>query len=74
MASPSRVVRKNVMLEAPKVKRLVKKLGARSESEAIRIVIDDFLFEDEVMKHVMDLRRRGTLKDAYHRGKPVKSP
>jgi hypothetical protein len=70
MASPSRVVRKNVMLEAPKVKLLVEKLGARSESEAIRIVIDDFLFADEVMKHVRNLRRRGTLRDAYHRSKP----
>jgi hypothetical protein len=58
------------MLEAPKVKRLVKKLGARSESEAIRIVIDDFLFADEVMKRVRSLRRRGTLEDAYHRSKP----
>lgn len=67
MASPSRVVRKNVMLEAPKVKLLVERLGARSESEAIRIVIDDFLFADEVMKEVRKLRRRGTLADAYRR-------
>jgi hypothetical protein len=55
------------MLEAPKVKLLVQRLGARSESEAIRIVIDDFLFADEVTKHVKKLRRRGTLADAYHR-------
>jgi hypothetical protein len=67
MASAGRVVRKNVMLEAPKVKLLVKKLGARSESEAIRTVIDDFLFADEVMKRVRGLRRRGTLRDAYRR-------
>ncbi len=67
MASPSRVVRKNVMLEAPKVKLLVQRLGARSESEAIRIVIDDFLFADEVMTHVRKLRRRGTLHDTYQR-------
>ena len=67
MASPSRVVRKNVMLDAPKVKLLVQRLGARSESEAIRIVIDDFLLADEVMKHVRRLRRRGTLHDAYRR-------
>jgi hypothetical protein len=67
MASPGRVVRKNVMLEAPKVKLLVDRLGARSESEAIRIVIDDFLFADEVLKRLRKLRRRGTLKDAYRR-------
>jgi hypothetical protein len=55
------------MLEAPKVKLLVKLLGARSESEAIRLVIDVFLFADEVMKEVGKLRRRGTLADAYRR-------
>jgi hypothetical protein len=67
MRGPSRVVRKNVMLEAPKVKLLVERLGARSESEAIRLVIDDFLFADEVMKEVRRLRRRGTLADPYRR-------
>jgi hypothetical protein len=67
MRGPSRVVRKNVMLEAPKVKLLVERLGARSESEAIRLVIDDFLFADEVMKEVRRLRRRGTLGDPYRR-------
>jgi len=64
-----RVVRKNVMLEAPKVRRLVERLGAKSESEAIRIAIDDVLFADEVMTHVRDLRRRGTLQDAYRRAR-----
>jgi hypothetical protein len=67
MASSTRVVRKNVMLEAPKVQLLVERLGARSESEAIRIVIDDFLFADEVLNRLRKLRRRGTLKDAYRR-------
>ncbi len=69
MAGPSRVVRKNVMLDAPKVKLLVERLGARSESEAIRLVIDDFLFADEVMNEVGKLRRRGTLADAYGRAR-----
>lgn len=67
MTRPSRAVRKNVMLEAPKVRLLVKRLGARSESEAIRIVIDDFLFADEVMTYVRRLRRRGTLRDPHRR-------
>ena len=67
MTRSSRAVRKNVTLEKPKVKLLVKKLGARSESEAIRIVIDGFLFADEVMTHVRRLRRRATLRDSYGR-------
>jgi hypothetical protein len=63
----SKMVRKSLMLEARKVKLLVQRLGARSESEAIRLVIDGILFEDEVMKQVAKLRRRGTLADAYRR-------
>ncbi len=59
--------RKNVMLEEAKLKRLVRKLDAKSESEAIRTLIDDALFADEVMASVRELRRRGTLRDAYHR-------
>ena len=30
-------------------------------------VIDDRLFADDVMKHVSQLRRRGTVQDAYKR-------
>ena len=56
---------KNVMLEEEKVRKLVKHLNASSESEAIRAEIDDRLFADEVMKHVLQLRRRGTVQDAY---------
>jgi hypothetical protein len=67
MAKGMALVRKNVMLEEDKVQRLVKTLGASSESEAIRTVIDDRLFADEVMGHVQRLRRRGTVRDAYKR-------
>lgn len=61
------LTRKNVMLEEEKVRQLVKQLDASSESEAIRTVIDDRLFSEEVMKHVLQLRRRGTAQNAYKR-------
>ena len=67
MARAGMLTRKNVMLEEEKVRQLVKHLNASSESEAIRTVIDDRLFADEVMKHVLQLRRRGTVQDAYKR-------
>lgn len=67
MERPLKLKRKNVMLEQSKLKRLVRKLDARSESEAIRTLIDDALFAEEVMTSVRELRRRGTLRDAYHR-------
>jgi hypothetical protein len=53
------------MLEALKVKLLVQRLGVRSESEAIRTVIDDFLFADDLgeMKKSKELRRgRGVFR------------
>ena len=55
------------MLEEEKVRRLAKHLNASRESETIRTVIDDRLFVDEVMQHVLQLRRRGTVQDAYKR-------
>ena len=61
------LVRKNILLEEGKVRRLMRKLKAKTESEAIRTVIDDRLFADEVMEHVWRLRRRGTMRDAYKR-------
>lgn len=69
MAKALELVRKNVMLEEEKVRKLAKKLKTKSESKAIRAAIDDFLFSDEVMEHVRGLRRRGTVRDAYRRVK-----
>lgn len=63
------LTRKNIMLEEEQVQRLVEQLQARSESEAIRIAIADRLFAEEVMQHMQQLRHRGTLRDAYERGK-----
>ena len=67
MERPLKLKRKNVMLEKSKLKRLVRKLDARGESEAIRTVIDDALFAQEVMASVREMRNRGTLQDAFHR-------
>ncbi len=67
MARATTLTRKNVMLEEEKVRQLVKHLNASSESEAIRTVIDDRLFADEVMQHIVQLRRRGTVQDVYKR-------
>jgi hypothetical protein len=61
------LVRKNVLLEEGKVQKLMRQLKAKDESEAIRAAIEDRLFADEVMKHVQQLRRRGTVRDAYKR-------
>lgn len=67
MAKVSPLVRKTLLLEEDKVRKLMKKLKAKSESEAIRIVIDDRLLAEEVMDNFQQLRRRGTVQDAYKR-------
>ena len=67
MAKGLTLVRKNIMLEEDKVRKLMKKLKAKSESEAIRIVIDDRLAAEKVMDNIQQLRRRGTVQDAYKR-------
>ena len=59
--------RKSVLLDATKVKQLQQKLNTASESEAIRLAIDNLLFEDEVMGAIESLRERGTAVDAYQR-------
>jgi hypothetical protein len=61
------LLQKNVLVEKRKVRQLMKSLGAENESDAIRAAIDDRLFADEVMKHIEQLRRRGTVRDAYQR-------
>ena len=67
MAKVLPLVRCSVLLEEEKVRKLMKTLKVKTESEAIRTVIDDRLFADEVMQHVRGLRRRGTIRDAYRR-------
>lgn len=67
MAKNVMLVRKNVLLEENKVRKLMKRLKAKSESEAIRIVIDDRLAAEKVMDNIQQLRRRGTVQDAYKR-------
>jgi hypothetical protein len=67
MAKVLPLVRRSVLLEEKKVRKLMKTLKVKTESEAIRTAIDDRLFANEVMEHVRRLRRRGTIQDAYRR-------
>jgi uncharacterized protein YqgV (UPF0045/DUF77 family) len=67
MAKVLPLVRRSVLIEEDKVRKLMKTLKVKTESEAIRTAIDDRLFADEVMEHVRQLRRRGTIRDAYRR-------
>ncbi len=59
--------RKNFMVEEAKVRRLRRALGARSESEALRILIDQELAVRGIQKALRGLRERGTLVDVFKR-------
>ena len=55
-----RLERRNVVVDAGKVRRLRRMLGASSESAAIRIAVDRALDSQEAFKALERLRRRGT--------------
>jgi uncharacterized protein YqgV (UPF0045/DUF77 family) len=67
MSKVAPLVHRNVLIDEDKVRKLMKTLKVKTESEAIRTAIDDRLFADEVMEHVRQLRRRGTIRDAFQR-------
>ena len=60
------LARKNLIVDATKVRRLAAKLKT-SESAAVRRAVDTLLLEAEVFEAVARIRKRGTLKDAYQR-------
>ncbi len=54
------IVRKNLMIDEEKVRRLRHLVGASTESEAVRFAIERALAAEEVIKAFEQLRERGT--------------
>jgi hypothetical protein len=69
MRSMSRatLTRTNLVLETSKVRRLREALRSRSNSEAVRLVIDERLAVEAGLRALRRLRNRGGLKDLFHR-------
>jgi len=57
---PQRPERKNVIVDASKVRRLRRTLRTSSESAAIRIAVERTLALEEAMAALERMRRRGT--------------
>jgi len=57
---PQRLERKNVIVDASKVRRLRRTLRTSSESAAIRIAVKRTLALEEAMAALERMRRRGT--------------
>ncbi|HEY7061582.1 MAG TPA: hypothetical protein VII06_08890 [Chloroflexota bacterium] len=60
----SQLVRKNLMLDADKVRELARSLGT-SESEAVRHAVDRALAAEEIMAAIRELHARGGIDDVF---------
>jgi hypothetical protein len=61
------LTRTNLLLEIAKVRRLRKSLQSRSNSEAVRLVIDERLAVEGGLQALRSLRRLGGLEDTFGR-------
>jgi hypothetical protein len=61
------LTRTNLLLETAKVRRLRKALQSRSNSEAVRCVIDERLAVEAGLQALQDLRKRGGPEDVFGR-------
>lgn len=61
-----RLARKNLMVDAEKLKDLARRQGT-SESEAVRKAVDYALMAEEVMAAIRELHARGGIDDVFGR-------
>ena len=64
------LTRTNLLLEATKVRRLRKALQSRSNSEAVRRIIDERLAVEAGLQALQNLRRLGGLEDVFGHATP----
>lgn len=63
----------NLLLEAGKVRQLRKALHSRSNSEAVRLVIDERLAVEAGLQALRSLRKLGGPADVFHRATAKKA-
>ena len=65
--SRAALTRTNLLLETGKVRRLRVALRSRSNSEAVRLVIDERLAVEAGLRALRKLRKRGGIEDVFNR-------
>jgi hypothetical protein len=65
--SRAALTRTNLLLETGKVQQLRQALRSRSNSEAVRLVIDERLAVEAGLQALRRLGKRGGLNDIFHR-------
>jgi hypothetical protein len=71
--SRAALTRTNLLLETGKVRQLRQALRSRSNSEAVRLVIDERLAVEAGLQALRGLQKRGGLDDLFDRA-PAKTP
>ena len=62
--------KKNLMVNAEAIRALKHLLDAPTESEAVRIALEDRLALEEAQAAFLRIRSRGGLDDVFHRSAP----
>ena len=65
--SRAALTRTNLLLETRKVRRLRQALQSRSNSEAVRLVIDERLAVEAGLQALRKLRKSGGIEDVFNR-------
>lgn len=65
--SRAALTRTNLLLETGKIRRLRKALRSRSNSEAVRLVIDERLAAEAGLRALRKLRKSGGIEDVFNR-------
>jgi len=65
--SQAQLKRTNLLLETNKIRQLRRALRSRSNSEAVRIAIDERLAVETGLQALRSLRKRGGLEDLFRR-------
>jgi hypothetical protein len=68
--SRAALTRTNLVLETRKIRQLRKALRSRSNSEAVRLVIDERLAIEAGLQALRRLGKRGGLEDIFNRAPP----
>lgn len=61
------LTRTNLLLEPRKIRQLRNALGVRSDSEAVRLVIDERLAAEAGLQALRKLRKSGGIEDVFNR-------
>ncbi len=62
--------RKNLIVDEGAIRALRRRLGAATESEAVRIAVEERLLMEDAIAAMRRIRARGGLEDVFRRSAP----